>query len=115
MAGCRAVPSTALSIMLSLQAPTNPSTAGILKAKEATVTAPLLGLSWSRVMTLDVTGQTSRSRQTIKLKLKQPLNSGVLPSHQKALLVVFSNTQTAFSEGFLDPAIAGHKQESGRH
>lgn len=92
-----------------------PRAAGILKAKEATVTAPLLGLSWSRVKTLDVTGQTSKTRQTIKLKLKQLLNSGVQPSHQKALLVIFSNTQTAFSESFLDPAIDGHKQKSGRH
>lgn len=44
-----------------------PSTAGILKAKEATVTAPLLGLFWSGVMTLDVTAHRQAG-------LDRPLN-----------------------------------------
>lgn len=45
----------------------SPNTAGILKVKEATVKAPLLGLSWTGVVTLDVTGHKQAG-------LDRPLN-----------------------------------------
>lgn len=69
LAGSSPVPiSTALHSTLShYRHQPIPSRATRLKAKEDTVTAPLLGLSWSQVMTLDATGHRSAA-------LDRPLN-----------------------------------------